>query len=651
MRHFLWAIFIFILPGLVSAQKVAVVLSGGGAKGLAHIGVLKALEEHEIPIDYIIGTSMGGIVGGMYAAGFSPEQMEQFFLLNDFQKYLSGRPSDYYNLVYKKKEDNASWITVNLGIDSTFSPYLRSNLSSDQVLNLVVEENLSALAAAANHNFDSLFVPFRTVAADIFTQNQVILDSGRLAEAVRATFTVPLFYRPIRVNKKLLFDGGLYNNFPVDIAVEEWNPDWVIGVNVANTKFDSYPYEEDEKLLSENLSLVLLDRTDPKKVGTKGTYIEPDLSPYTAFDFDKAAALIDSGYSRTLQLIDSIRLNVDRIVTCDEVTLARNDFILGSPPLNVSNIKVKGFSERQSKFLSRSFKGRASTINLADIKKGYFDLTSEKYFSKIYPKFLYDSLDGQFTFQIEGSPQSLLELEFGGNISTRSISELFIGLELSTLFGWLNIFNANFYTGRFYQSAALQNRFVFPTRSKFYVKPFFTFNEWDFFDASDILASDRDPTVIRQFDRTTGLAIGFPWRKTGKLELTAAYFNNDDNFSSNPAFISTDTLDEIHFVGGRYGLAYSRNSLNRKQYPSEGTALSLGFDFITGEEEFEPGSRSNVEAQDNDRSWFRLKFRMEQYFSRRKLKFGYELESVLSTQPLFSNYIGTLINSSGYIVE
>src|SRR5688500_7591052 len=116
---------------------------------------------------------------------------------------------------------------------------------------------MAQASAISKNNFDSLFVPLRVVASDIFTQNEVVIKKGLLSDALRATQTVPFFYNPIRIDGKYLFDGGVYNNFPVDIAVKEFKPDVVIGVNVSSKIYEEYPYESDEKLISHSLLFLL----------------------------------------------------------------------------------------------------------------------------------------------------------------------------------------------------------------------------------------------------------------------------------------------------------------------------------------------------------------------------------------------------------
>ena len=217
MRTVIFTLLSFISISTFS-QKVGLVFSGGAAKGLAHVGVLKALEENEIPIDYVAGTSMGAIVGGCYAAGMSPGQIEEIVTSKAFLDWVNGRFEEGNQYYYFKKEEDASFVKLNLSLDSTFNFLLNTSLANDLSLNFALAEKLAQPAAIAKNNFDSLFVPLRVVASDIFTQTQVVIDSGALSDALRASQTVPFFYNPIRVGGKYLFDGGVYNNFPVDVV-------------------------------------------------------------------------------------------------------------------------------------------------------------------------------------------------------------------------------------------------------------------------------------------------------------------------------------------------------------------------------------------------------------------------------------------------
>lgn len=211
----------FCYSNPVKAQKVGLVLSGGGASGLAHIGVLKALEENHIPIDYITGTSMGAMIGSMYAMGFSPAQIETLVKSESFRNWSEGIIDQKYVYYFKRDDSNASWVTFKIS-DSSLTSIIPTNVISPIAMDIGSMELAGGPAAAANYTFDSLFIPFRCVAADIELKQPVIFREGDLAEAVRASMSYPFYIKPITVNGKLLYDGGLYNNFPSNIMYEDF---------------------------------------------------------------------------------------------------------------------------------------------------------------------------------------------------------------------------------------------------------------------------------------------------------------------------------------------------------------------------------------------------------------------------------------------
>ena len=234
---------LLILPLYVSAQRVGVVLSGGGSSGLAHVGVLKALEEAHIPIDYIAGTSMGALVGGMYAMGYSPAQIEVLVKSDEFNGWVFGKPIDRYVYFFREREPDANWVGIKFRIDSVIQTRFPTNIISPVNMDFAFLERTSAISAAAGYNFDSLFVPYRCVAADIYNKAEVIFKEGDIGQAMRASATYPFFFKPIVVDGKLLFDGGLYNNFPADVMYRDFMPDVIIGSTVASEI--KPPQEED----------------------------------------------------------------------------------------------------------------------------------------------------------------------------------------------------------------------------------------------------------------------------------------------------------------------------------------------------------------------------------------------------------------------
>lgn len=645
-------IFFLCTCTLAQAQKVGLVLSGGAAKGLAHVGVLKALEENGIPIDYIVGTSMGGIIGGCYAAGMSPEQIEQMVLSEHFLRWINGLPETGYNYYYHRSDETPQFLKLNLALDSTLNFRFNSSIASDVSLNFALTEKMAQASVISKNNFDSLFVPLRVVAADIFTQNEVVISKGLLSDALRATQTVPFFYNPIRVDGKYLFDGGVYNNFPVDIALREFKPDVIVGVNVASKVYDEYPYDNDEKLISRSLLLLLLDKSDPSQLSDHGIYIQPNVKGYTSFDFGSAKSLIDSGYAQTIRQLEEIKEKIETRTLCDDVATRRNIFTSKSVPFIFNDITFQKYNSKQRIYIRKIFRTRKRDGDMyyRDIKKGYFKLVSEEYFSNAFPRIIYDSAQRKFNFELTRRPQQNFQVDFGGVIATRDISNIYLGFSFYNFNRTLTHAYAGFQTGSFYKSALLKVRKDFPYQ--FYLEPYLSFDSWDYLENDDVLTNAsgaQQPTVLRRINRKLGLRAGIPFKHSFKATANFEAFSNHDRYINSEIFSSADQLDLLQLKGYKAGLALSSNTLNRKQYASAGQAFNLSADFFNVTEYFTPGSTSVIpEYTETDYQWWRLKVSAEQYFGASWFRPGYFLEAVFSDQPFFQNYFGTIINTPGF---
>ena len=207
-RRGAFLLFVLFLTLGVKAQRVGVVLSGGGGSALSHIGVLKVLEENRIPIDYICGTSMGAMVAALYASGYSPAEIETMYLSETFRKNAKGIVDADYIYHFKRHPENASWLTVKLALDSTIETSLPTNLVNPIPIDYSIMEMMAPPAAAAGYNFDSLLVPFRCLAADIENKKSVVFRKGDLGKCVRASLSYPFYLKPVSIDGVLLFMGG-----------------------------------------------------------------------------------------------------------------------------------------------------------------------------------------------------------------------------------------------------------------------------------------------------------------------------------------------------------------------------------------------------------------------------------------------------------
>lgn len=255
-----------LLAAGASAQSVGLVLSGGGAKGLYHIGVIQALEENEIPIDYVAGTSMGSIIAALYAAGYSPEEMRAIVDSGQVREWVSGRIDSRYASYYRQMQDQPSMLTLRLNLrdeekrsdaKNKSRLVLPSHLISSSQIDLALAELLTPASTASGGDFDRLMVPFRCVASDLVARKPYVLKTGDLGEAVRASMAIPLAFNPIEKDSMLLYDGGIYDNFPWKPLDETFRPDYLIG-----SKCTSGNTEPNAKSIMDQVWMLTMEKTD-----------------------------------------------------------------------------------------------------------------------------------------------------------------------------------------------------------------------------------------------------------------------------------------------------------------------------------------------------------------------------------------------------
>ena len=637
---------------MLNAQKVGLVMSGGAAKGIAHVGVIKALEENNIPIDYVVGTSMGAVVGSLYSAGFSPEEMEAIMLNPSFESWINGSSSDRYQYNYTKSQDDASWLTVDLLFDQNFQASISTPLANDIIINFMLNEFLGQAAQASNYNFDNLFVPFKAIAADIFSEKVVKLDSGSLMQATRSSMAVPFFYRPIKFQNQYVFDGGVYNNFPVDIMKEDFKPDITIGVNVASKKAESYPFDADEEILTDAILFLFLNKADPSVLDSTDIFIEPDMKPFTAMDFDKVQALIKAGYEATISQIDDIKAKIKRRAIVAEVENKRSSFRSNFKPYEFGALELHGFMPKQELLIRSLVSFKNGTLNLTEIRQAYFNLVSQPYFKNIYLNFDYDQEAEHYVLELFLKPTARngLSVDIGGNISTRSVSTLQLGLTFNSFNRYLNTYKVKVSTGGFYESAFLASRFNLNPGNRLFIEPSFTFNQWNFLNTDDFFDDRSNPTILTRVDRKLGATFGIGSGQRSVFTGETAYIKNSDKFSNIQDVSVDETLDDLEFDAFKAKLSYERNSLNAKQFATSGVRFYTSASIILGQTSYTPGSTSvlyrpnSITQFVDNRNWINLQLYFEEYKKiSENYSIGWKAESVFSNQPNFRNYQSSLI--------
>ena len=389
---------------------VGLVLTGGGARGAAHVGVIQALEESHIPIDFVVGTSVGALVGGYYAAGWRPEAMKELLSTPEFQSRVTGKPLDPYE--FSTDFGAPGIFSIHLG---TAQSGVKGHLISSLPLDWALMQELSPASSAAGANFDSLMVPFRCVGSDVLAKTDTVFSHGYLPEKIRASISFPFYMRPVWMEGRPIYDGGLYNNRPVDVMVEEFAPDIILisGTESAISNFES------DALITQIEALVMQHNVADAPRLAQTFEIISELESGT-LDFDKVDQACEAGYSSGLEFVAS---NGDKLPvegSAQSIAAKRNAFLSTLSAFDVSETQVAGLGKHQQVYaegLLRFAKKKAITDAL---KKRVFFLEANAFIGRVFPRAKLN--DEAFTVQIDVVEERSLKFTVGGGASSQPLS-------------------------------------------------------------------------------------------------------------------------------------------------------------------------------------------------------------------------------------
>lgn len=645
--------FILILVLLVAvqatAQKVGLVLSGGGAKGMAHIGVIRVLEENHIPIDYIAGTSIGAIVGGLYAAGYTPDEMEELFKSDEFYFWSTGKIQKDYRYYFKVPEESPAWIDLRFEKqDEKLKILPPTNFVPQEQMDFAFMELFAATNAACKYNFDSLMVPYFCVATDVNNSKPMVLRKGDLGSAVRASMTVPLVFKPIEIDGVLAFDGGIVNNFPHDIMKEVFNPDVIIGHQVAD---DQKTANSDD--LMAQISNLVMRPTNFEIDENEGILLKSQFKGVGLLDWNKADMIMVEGMRTAYNSLDSIKSLIKRRITPLEVNEARAKLNKKKTELFFQNIQVEGVKDpMQRRYIIQAIKGKDDVVTLYDFKKEYFKLIADEHIKSIMPVSRYNPETGYYDLHLKVDPQKKLEVKIGGNISTKPINQGFASFNYRTYQRRAYSLNSNIYFGRFYSSFKLGARIDYPAALPFYLAGYSTYNRWDYFASStELFFEDVRPPFIIQNENSTRFEIGLPWKIHNKVYGGVAYSTSTDQYYQTDIFSKNDEPDKTTFKAFSTQIGIENNSLNYSQYATEGAYRYFTLKYITGKETNKPGTTSGKDAVETTKNhdYFQAEAHTTRFFKlNNKFTTGILAEAVFSNKKDFSNFRSSKLAAPGF---
>ena len=382
MRKFLLLFLLFsCFPALSQERedpKVGLVLSGGGAKGLAHIGVLKVLEEAGVRIDYIGGTSMGAIIGGLYASGYTAAQLDSIFHVTNFDQLIQDGLPRSSKTFYEKRE--AEKYALTLPFDN-FRISFPSGLSKGQnIYNLI---SRLTLHLDDKTHFEGLPIPFFCVAVDVETGEEVILDKGYLPQAIAASAAIPTLFSPVLIDGRMLTDGGVVNNYPVE-ELRERGADIIIGVDVQDALSDRDELTSVFKILTQISNFRTIKDMETKTEKTD-VYIKPDIEPFGVTTFNLGEEIIASGVESAEKQVEVLR----EIAALQKPAVRERKPLPQLDSLLINDVKIEGNHSYPRSYILGKLRFRyPEKISYSQFNLGINNLSATGNFNKINYKLL-----------------------------------------------------------------------------------------------------------------------------------------------------------------------------------------------------------------------------------------------------------------------
>jgi NTE family protein len=498
--------------------------------------------------------------------------------------------------------------------------------------------------AVSGNNFDSLMVPFRCIAADVYNKRAVVLGRGNLGQAVRASMAYPLYFEPVILDSVLLFDGGIYNNFPFETLLEEFSPSFIIGSKVANRT--PRPGKDDLMLQLENM---IMQETNYSIPDSTGIVIETRFQDVSLLDFESADSLIEQGYRNAKRYIERILPNVEKL---DEASLndKRAAFREAMPAKLFTNIYLSGITERQEEYITKLLFREQSVFDINQLKSEYFRLLSEENVQQAYPRAQYNPDNGTYDLYLDIKLKEAYSLSMGGLISLTTYSQIFIGFNYHHLTDIFNMFSANIYLGQYYSSFNMAHRIMVPQKNSVVIDFSLTGNRWNYFtNESPKLFYNLSPTYAIRNERLFRASVGLPAGNNSLFKTGLSFSWIEDEYYQAELNTENPIPDNSEYFYAGANISFESNMLNRRQFASSGNSFYASLQYHTGLEYYIQGQGDTIVNDQewiNGQGWFTIKILNENY-SRLGQKFvmGSLVDLNLSNMKTGNNYTSTLVNS------
>ncbi|MFI3278117.1 MAG: patatin-like phospholipase family protein [Rikenellaceae bacterium] len=637
---FITILFVLITPA--RSQGVGVSLSGGGAKGLYHIGVLEALEEIGVPIDYVSGTSMGAVIGSLYASGYSPKEIHDIASTGELESWVSGIINDSYEAYFRQINQfrrSKPLLTIRIdpkNLDNSF--YLPKSLVPAAQIDMALVKYLSPASIAADGDFNNLMIPFFCMATDIVHREVVLLSEGDLGEAVRASMAIPIIFKPIKRGDMILYDGGMYNNFPWRELKERFRPDVLIGSHCGegNTELD-----EEASIIDQVFALTMMDseyNLDPDDV------LISRAVDVTMLDFTNPEQTIKLGYDDTIAQKDEIIAKVKNRWSAERLAARREEFKSKTKPLVFESYDVEGLNDQHKRYVleymstdnSSLKRGETQELTLEDIRTKLYGILSSGDFTSEYPSVGYNSQSGMYNFTIDLENKPSFKISVGGNASSTPFNQIYLSSNYRWISNNVKSLFGEFYLGPVYNCGIVGGRLDFFRRSPLFLDTYYgiTVKDLDHGQFGTITESENS-LEVKSVENYFSLGAGIPLYRRMMMSLRTNVGMLDMTYDPELVYYnsSRSTLSDktsFNYLASRLEIVYS--TLDKELFSTEGAQLKMSGVVIRGAEEQYIEAPDGSMSKDNGYStWTGVRLQYDKYFKlSNKLSFGVNTDFIYS---------------------
>lgn len=578
-------------PSAGNRPKIGLVLEGGGALGLAHIGVITYLEEHRIPVSYVAGTSMGGLVGGVYATGRNAAELRQVVTGIDWDQVIGGQVP-YVDLSYRRKQDAHDYPS-NLEFGLHKGLQFPSGFNSGQQVDLILDR--IALPYSEISNFNELPIPFACVATDLLAKREHVFRDGPLELALRSTMSLPGIFSPVRVEGHIYVDGGLLNNIPINVA-KEMGAEYLLGIHLQTAALNPNAQLSSFAVLGEAISVMIAANEDRSKPHAD-LLVSVPLEKFTAMDYNQADAIIKLGY-------EAAAANAEKLaeLSVDEATwkqyLAERESRRRTAPIP-QFVDVVGVPPDVARPLADELSGYAGKpVDTAALDNRINELDGRGAFSAVSYSMV--TKDGKQGLQIEPQPKPYSPPIVRPliTINGADYNEVFFSMGARITFldfgGYRREWRNDVMVGTQYLLRSEYYR-PFSALSPWFVAPRIGLDssQYPVYDGNNLVSVYRNRTIIG------GLDFGYAFGRTGELRL--GYEGGYQRFS--PQVGSIKELPTVSGGTGDVRLQYTFQTVDDSVLPRKGENIT----FYTKYFNANPGATAGFPVSELQvQSFFRL---------------------------------------------